>query len=371
MKNFNALILTGAVLLLALTVLAVNIFGPKESEQGVFNPGNISRPAQPLTLDPGNATHGHISLDYVIHINDFHNDRFPFTFREMHTAVWLVEELLAMGYTHDDISIQEFTYGGIRSLYNTGFIMEFFYFINNSPFADFGFRPSRQSQNIILTVPGQSDEVIIVGAHYDSVFHPGASDNASGTALLLESARRMFYLDNYYTIEYVFFGAEEMGLFGSLYYVDDLTQAEHDNILFMINADILLDGDDLLYMAGYDANGSPGVNQITREWDLIADEINARYDLDLIPLPHGVFGPSDHLAFLPFGHTAMFLAGLEVGDVPHEIVPYTMTDLARVVHSPRDNIHYILNTWPDKAERNMRTFTIFLEEILLTTYHTD
>jgi len=139
----------------------------------------------------------------------------------------------------------------------------------------------------------------------------------------------------------------------------------------MINADVLLDGDKLFYMAGYDNNGSPGANHITETWDAIADDINIRYDLDLIPLPWGVFAPSDQLAFLPFGHTSMFLAGLDADELPQEDIRMNIYNMLRVTHSSRDNIHYINKTWPDKAERNMRTFSIFLEEILTAAYTAD
>jgi len=370
-KRYNALIMIGATLLLALITLTVSIFSAGKNDQGIFDPVNFTDPTHTVASSPISAPHGQISLEYIIHMNDILYDRFPFTFKEMDTAVWLVEELLSMGYTQNDIKVQEYTFGSIQSLYDMGFLMELFFFIDRTPFVNIGTRPSLQSQNVILTVPGQSDEVIVIGAHYDSVFLPGASDNASGVALLLESAKRMREFDNYYTLEYVFFGAEEMGLFGAFYYVDDLSSEEHQKILFMINADILLDGDELFYMAGYSDGGYPGANHITETWDLIADDANSRHDLDLIPLPWGVFAPSDQLAFLPFGHTAMFLAGLDAEVIPQGDISQAIYGMSRVMHSSRDDIHYINKTWPDKAERNMRTFSIFLEKVLTAEYTAD
>jgi len=139
----------------------------------------------------------------------------------------------------------------------------------------------------------------------------------------------------------------------------------------MINADMLLDGEDLFYMAGYDADGQPGTNHITESWDYIAQELNAHYDLNLLPLPWGVFGPSDQLAFLPFGHTAMFLAGLDVVVMPQGDINKILMDISRVYHSPRDNIQYINDAWPDKMETNMKAFSFFLEELLLSKYYED
>jgi len=167
----------------------------------------------------------------------------------------------------------------------------------------------------------------------------------------------------------VFFGAEEMGLFGSLYYVDNLTQAEHEKILFMINADILLDGDELFYMAGYDSYGFQAENDITEAWDLLTVDINRRFDLNMIPLPKGIYAPSDHLSFLLYEHTIMNLSGLDAERVPTGHMRRAIYNMIRVSHSPRDDIHYINRTWPDTAERNMRTFSIYLEEILLAVYH--
>ena len=373
MKKYNALIMIGAVLLLAIIVGLSSNFRDRGENTDIFDYANFAQTRQPLNQITDSTPHGQIAVSYIKYINDNLYERFSKTVREMEAAAWIVDELLAIGYSWDNISVQEFKFEDISHvldpymLLNTGI----FVFLDHSPFAHLGMRPALRSQNVILTVPGQSEQVIVVGAHYDSVFYPGASDNASGVALLLESSQRLLNIDNYYTIEYVFFGAEEIGLIGAYYYVNSLTPAKHNNLLFMINADILLDGEDLLYMAGYDANGRVGANYITESWDYIAQEINAHYDLNLKPLPWGVFGPSDHLAFLPHGHTAMFLAGLEIDEMPDGDITYIIMDLARVVHSPRDNIHYIMETWPGKAEENMRAFSIFLEEIILATYYLD
>ena len=372
MKISGAFVLITAVLMLALIVGLVSHTRDRGDISGKFNSANINQTRQALTPSVENSPHGQISIDYIKHLNDNFYNRFSFTLREMQTAGWLVEELLAMGYTWNEIEVQEFTYEEANPMTHMGIVMDLFVFIDYTPFVNLGIHPSGQSQNVVLTVPGQSDEVIIVGAHYDSVLNPGASDNASGVALLLESAQRMYESDNYYTIEYVFFGAEEVGLFGAYYYAYILTPAEHESILFMVNADILLDGDDLFYMAGYDTGRGPGANNITETWDSIAKEVNTQHDLNLRPLPWGVFGPSDHLAFLPHGHTVMLLAALDVtGEIPDEDIMMFFYEMNRVLHTPNDDIHYMIETWPDKVSTNMRTFSIFLEEILLASYYPD
>jgi len=382
MKKYIALIMIGAVLLLAVLVGLVSMLRDSNISEGVFDPANAAEIWLPSVTNPGSHPHGRVASEYITFMSDQLPDRFPYSFREMQTAEWLVGVLGAMGYPQGDITVQEFTFDEVRHLSDMSFFMDLFLFIHRSPFVNLDIRPSEKSQNIILTVPGQSEEVIIVSAHYDGVFYPGASDNASGVALLLESAWRMQNQDNYYTIHYVFFGAEEAGIFGAYHYAAKLTQAEHDNILFVINADVLLEGDDLYYMAGYSPGGAsvnpllsqaaapPGANHITESWDYIASEINTHYNLNIMPHPWGVFGPSDQLAFLPYGHTAMFLAGLHAPNgIPDGDINPHMMYLARVLHSPRDDIHYINENWPDKVETNMRAFSIFLEEMLLAKYY--
>ena len=368
MKKNGALILIAAVVLLALLVGVVSgIRGSGETDIS-FAPENfVTRPVRAITEG---TPHGEISVGHIEVMNDRFYDRFPFSYQEMRTAAWLVEELLSMGYTWDDIEVQEFSLEGVRPYTELAWIMDVIYFVDSSPFLNLGTRASHRSQNVILTVPGQSEETIIVGAHYDSVMYPGASDNASGTALLLESAQRMRDINQYYTIVYIFFGAEEGGLFGAFYYVNSLTQREHDNILFMLNADVLLDGADLFYMAGYDAGGQSGANHITETWDSIAQDMYVEHGINLIPWPVGIFGGSDQLAFLPWGHTVMFLLGMDLfeGWSADDGI-HTMLGMTRVLHSPRDDVHYINRAWPGKIDANMQAFSLFLEALLLASYN--
>jgi Zn-dependent M28 family amino/carboxypeptidase len=90
-------------------------------------------------------------------------------------------------------------------------------------FADAGyqvqFQPygtgGRTVSNIIATTPGAStpDEIIIVGAHYDTCGNPGADDNASGMAALLELARRDAAASHPRTIRWIAFVNEEPPFF--------------------------------------------------------------------------------------------------------------------------------------------------------------
>jgi len=99
----------------------------------------------------------------------------------------------------------------------------------------------RSASNVVGILPGADaklkNQSVVIGAHYDHLgfghfgaidreaegkIHPGADDNASGTAVLLELARRLGALPikPARTIVFVAFSAEELGLYGSRYYAD-------------------------------------------------------------------------------------------------------------------------------------------------------
>lgn len=75
------------------------------------------------------------------------------------------------------------------------------------------------SYNVAALLPGQSEEIIVVGAHHDSVLTPGAVDDASGVAVVLEIARVLSTENLLRTVLFVTFGGEELGLFGSADFV--------------------------------------------------------------------------------------------------------------------------------------------------------
>ena len=97
-------------------------------------------------------------------------------------------------------------------------------------------------QVIAETEDGDPDNVVVVGAHRDSVEEgPGINDDGSGTALLLTMAQRLargdFPLRQ--QIRFGWWGAEEEGLVGSSYYADNLSDAEVAKIDVMLDYDML------------------------------------------------------------------------------------------------------------------------------------
>ncbi|MCX7710000.1 MAG: M28 family metallopeptidase [Clostridia bacterium] len=74
--------------------------------------------------------------------------------------------------------------------------------------------------NVIGVSPGESDQVVVIGAHRDMIESvQGAEDNGSGTVTILELARVLTQVDHYYTYAFVSFDGEEAGLKGSMYFV--------------------------------------------------------------------------------------------------------------------------------------------------------
>jgi hypothetical protein len=97
------------------------------------------------------------------------------------------------------------------------------------------------TSNVIAeTRHGDPDNVIVVGAHLDSVgVGPGINDNGSGSAGILEIAEQMRKVKPRNKVRFVWFGAEESGLLGSEAYVDSLPQSERDKIAAMLNFDMI------------------------------------------------------------------------------------------------------------------------------------
>jgi aminopeptidase YwaD len=91
------------------------------------------------------------------------------------------------------------------------------------------------SHNVIAerpaTFPSRDKGVVMVSAHYDSVpGSPGANDDGSGTVLCLELARVLRHLPTTKAVRFALWGAEEYGLIGSRYYVNQLTAEDSSRI---------------------------------------------------------------------------------------------------------------------------------------------
>ncbi len=100
----------------------------------------------------------------------------------------------------------------------------------------------RESWNVISeTKAGDPSKVVALGAHLDSVLEgPGINDDGSGTAALLEIMEQVEKFDDFpHKIRFCWWGAEENGLIGSLFYTAGLTPEEADKIKYYFNYDMI------------------------------------------------------------------------------------------------------------------------------------
>ena len=162
------------------------------------------------------------------------------------------------------------------------------------------------TQNVIAMQPGTDpalrSQYVVIGAHYDhlgrssfdaldpgakNAIHHGADDNASGTAAVLELARRFHATPARRSIIFVNFSGEELGDLGSQYFVDN-PPVPLDSITAMLNFDMVgrLRNDKLIVY---------GVTTAT-EMRGIVDSANLVQPLAITALGDG-FGPSDHASF--------------------------------------------------------------------------
>jgi len=112
--------------------------------------------------------------------------------------------------------------------------------------------------NVVADWPqGDPDRVVVVGAHLDSVAEgPGINDNGSGTAATLEIALQLAKLGAppANRLRFGFWGAEELGLLGSVHYVDSLSPEELGRIVLNLNYDMLGSPNPVSFV--YDGDGS-------------------------------------------------------------------------------------------------------------------
>jgi hypothetical protein len=99
----------------------------------------------------------------------------------------------------------------------------------------------RLPPNVICVLPGETPEVILVGAHTDHVdeFGDGVVDNWTGASLLPSLLYSLSAQPRHHTFVFVGFAAEEKGLIGSEYYADHLTAEQRARIAAMVNMDSL------------------------------------------------------------------------------------------------------------------------------------
>jgi Zn-dependent M28 family amino/carboxypeptidase len=189
-------------------------------------------------------------------------------------------------------------------------------------------REGKRLRNVLADRPGggkgSGDKTILVCAHYDSRMEnlananapaPGANDNATGVAVLLEAARLLVAIPTADAFRFCLFSGEEQGLWGSSAYAREVRQERLD-IRFVFNLDQI------------------GYPPPTREITVDRDERNRRPEndaasaalaarivtraRDVVKVPTRI-GPAFGSDYLPFEAEGYVITGLyEAGkDYPH------------------------------------------------------
>ncbi|MDY6915096.1 MAG: M28 family metallopeptidase, partial [Candidatus Cloacimonadota bacterium] len=135
-----------------------------------------------------------------------------------------------------------------------------------------------RAKNIICDIKGKGvdDNLVIVGAHYDTVAHsPGASDNGGGTATVLKVAE---YFSKHIPQRYlrlVLFSGEELGLLGSQAFVEKHKKELKKRCQIMVNVDV--SGDTV----GFDVAKIIGTKELSGYFDGLSKEIGLAFYTDV------------------------------------------------------------------------------------------
>ena len=173
---------------------------------------------------------------------------------------------------------------------------------------------SSRHPNVICTLPGVTDRRIVVGAHFDSVpMSRGAVDNWSGAALLPSLYESLSRPKRQHTFVFIGFTDEEEGRIGSLFYVDQLSEAAASKVRAMINLDSL-------------GLGSTKVWTRTADPRLVAtlDRVAAATDRPWSAVDIGRGRDTDSTSFSQAGIPALTI---------HSLTHKTQ----RILHTPRDS----------------------------------
>lgn len=258
-------------------------------------PARLERPGRSATALDLTSLIDEVSLDslqsYTLALQAF-DGRVTGSTNNIYARDWIIAKLQSFGY--DSVVIDPFE--------------------ENDPASTSGPYENVLAYKVGTLLPGQH---IVVGAHRDAVPEsPGADDNGSGTAGVLEIARVLADVPTDLTIVFALFDAEETGLNGSEHYVARSIINE-ENTLYMLNMDMIAH-----YENYNQANLFHGDdNTYTLLWQSLADSL-----VGITGYLSGNSGGSDHYPFTQAGIPATFV---------HEYV------FSTVYHSPYDSTSYM------------------------------
>ena len=244
---------------------------------------------------------------------------------------------------------------------------------------------TRTSANIIAVKPGTSSKVIVIGGHYDSAFETysgqpdpnnrGASDNATGVAVVLDLAARLQSVTTPDTLVFVAFGAEEWGSKGSGSYVNHLTPTERANIALMVNLDSPAGGDQLcVYNGPKDPVGFAARLQL---------QLLARQNGTPLVTNPGLSKPLADYGHkpIPYGETEAFFSDTDSFAAKH--IPWVYFEATNwligdrdgylnttrdgvIWHTNKDTVAYWEIRYPGRIQQQLGTVSDVLDEYLQT-----
>ncbi len=172
--------------------------------------------------------------------------------------------------------------------------------------------------NLICTLPGQTDSIILVGAHFDHVpAGDGVADNWTGASLLPSLFYSLRHQPHRFTFLFVEFAGEEQGLVGSQYYTKQLSPEQRARIKAMINLDTL----------GLTPT-KVWVSHADRELLVLLERVAHRLDLPLAGVNVDGVGTADSESFAKF-------------NIPRITIHSVTQETISILHSKRDKLDAI------------------------------
>jgi hypothetical protein len=236
------------------------------------------------------------------------------------------------------------------------FILNYFKAIGlEARFQPFTFGSNISTRNVVAEIKGETDpeEIVIICAHYDStsseatIRAPGADDDASGVAAVMEAARILSEHPLDFTVRFIAFSAEEWGLYGSRYHSDG-ARASSERILGVVNLDMIAYADAMPEDLDVIVNDASW--WMAERTGQIAD---AYTGLAVRKIVNSSFVYSDHSPFWDRGYSAF--CGIEDADVNN---PY--------YHTPEDTVDTLnFDFFEDATKTALATLSDFAQPLRL------
>lgn len=202
-------------------------------------------------------------------------------------------------------------------------------------------RVPRWLPNVVCELPGETDSIIIVGAHYDKVeAGKGVVDNWSGASLLPSLFESLSKQRRHHTLIFVGFTAEEDGLVGSKYYVSHMSPEERAKTEAMVNMDSLGLTPTKVWVSHSDTTLLNDLERVARQFKLPLEGVNVEE-----------VGTADSESFAK-------------KKIPRITIHSVTQDTLPVLHSARDNMDAIQKKDYYDSYRLIAAYLVYLDENL-------